>query len=98
MSEEPIYLLNDGGDISGETMFNNLPNVTSPSQPFQVEYIQPANYSEFYNQVYEYRNVEPLTPYRYGSYQVYQANKNNNQYQVNNFVNTTSQDVAALYP
>jgi ATP-binding cassette subfamily A (ABC1) protein 3 len=98
MSKEPIYLLNDGGDISGETMYNNLPNVTSPSQPFQVEYIQPANYSEFYNQVYEYRNVEPLTPYRYGSYQVYQANKNNNQYQVNNFVNTTSQDVAALYP
>ena len=39
-----------------------------------------------------------MYPYRYGSYQVYQANKNNNQYQINSFLNVTSQDVAALYP
>jgi len=30
MNKEPVYMEGDGGDISGEQFFNNLPNVTNP--------------------------------------------------------------------
>lgn len=98
MSEHPVVELGDGSDVSGETLFNNLPNVTSSEEPFKVTYIQPANYTDFYTEVYESRLDEPIFPYRYGSYQVYRAIKSNNTYNVNNYLNVTSQDVSALYP
>lgn len=44
----------------------------------------------FYNQVFEARNDEPLYPYRYGSYQIYSANKKSNVYKFVNFLNVTS--------
>ena len=98
MSEQPINMAGNGEDISGETLFNNLPNVTSTEQPFLVDYIQPEEVSDFYTMVYDARLDEPLFPYRYGSYQVYQANNKNHTYMINNLVNVTSQDVSALYP
>jgi len=38
------------------------------------------------------------SPYRYGSYLIYQANNITKNYKVVNYVNTTSQDVAIAYP
>jgi len=48
--------------------------------------------------VFEARNESPLFPYRYGSYNIYQANTITNQYQFVNYINVTSQDVTGLYP
>ena len=56
------------------------------------------NYTEFYNAVYEYRNEGPLFPYRYGSYQIYQANKASQIYNMIAYLNVTSQDSTAFYP
>jgi len=39
-----------------------------------------------------------LFPYRYGSYNIYQANRITNQYNFVNYINVTSQDVTMLYP
>lgn len=39
-----------------------------------------------------------MYPYRYGSYQIYQANTKANLYNIINFLNVTSQDVTAMYP
>jgi hypothetical protein len=44
------------------------------------------------------RNYNNAHPYRFGSYLVYQADPERYLYKVINYVNTTSQDVAALYP
>jgi len=37
-------------------------------------------------------------PYRFGSYNVYQANKASQTYQISSYLNLTSQDVTGLYP
>ncbi len=58
----------DGFDVTGEELFAALPNSTDA---FAVTYVDDLNYTEFYNAVYEARNVLPLFPYRYGSYQIY---------------------------
>ncbi len=39
-----------------------------------------------------------MTPYRYGSYFIFEANNMTKQFKVSSFVNLTSQDVTALYP
>lgn len=65
-------MANDGYDVTGEELFKMLPNST---EAFTVTYKNDLNYTEFYNEVYEARNDLPLAPYRYGSYQIYQANK-----------------------
>ena len=99
MSEQPINMAGNGDDVSGETLFNNLPNVTSSEEPFVVKYLEETdNAGDFYLKVYDARLEDPIFPYRYGSYQVYQANNKNHTYMINNLVNVTSQDVSALYP
>ena len=88
----PIPMLNkeDGSELAAM-----LPNAT---EAFDVTYREDLNYTEFYNAVYEARNDLPLYPYRYGSYQIWHANKKTNLYQIVSFINITSQDVTALYP
>jgi len=44
------------------------------------------------------RLVQPYTPYRYGSFYMYQADNKSKNYQAAVWLNTTSQDVAAVYP
>jgi len=96
MNKQPYNMTNNGGDVMGEELFAMLPNSTSA---FEVTYIDAQlNYTEFYDQVYEARNDAPLFPYRYGSYNIYQANRITNQYNIINYMNVTSQDVTALYP
>lgn len=70
-------MANDGFDVSGEELFAALPNSTTA---FEATYTDNLTYTDFYNAVYEARNDLPLFPYRYGSYQIFQANKANNQY------------------
>ena len=95
MSEKPVNMTNDGYDVNGSEFAAMLPNATSA---FEVTYKDIANYTDFYDAVYEARNDGPLYPYRYGSYQIYQANKKSNLYNIVNFLNVTSQDVTAMYP
>jgi hypothetical protein len=72
-----------------------LPNATSA---FDVTYVDISSYTDFYDAVYEARNVGPDYPYRYGSYQIFQANTGTNLYNIVSYLNVTSQDVTALYP
>ena len=73
-------------DLTGEDLFNQFPNVT---EAFDVEYIttinassglNSTNYTNFYEQVYDYRNTEPIYPNRYGSFEIFQASKSKNIY------------------
>lgn len=68
MNENPVSMIGDGFDVTGSELFAMLPNSTDA---FTVEYIEAANYTDFYDQVYEARNELPLYPYRYGSYQIF---------------------------
>ena len=77
----------NGGDVMPSELFAALPNSTDA---FEVTYVNAANYTDFYNMVYEARNDLPYFPYRYGSYNIYQANKITNQYSFINYINVTS--------
>ena len=57
---------------------------------FKPEYVEGLNYTEFYNAVIDAQYKKPYQPYRYGAYQVFQANKANHQIQANFFMNFTS--------
>ena len=87
MNRNPVNMTNDGFDVTGEELFAALPNST---EAFEVKYVDGLNYTEFYDAVYEARNDAPLFPYRYGSYQIYQANKKSHVYQIINYLNVTS--------
>ena len=87
MNQNPVSPVGDGFDVTGAELYAAMPNSTAA---FEVEYIEAANYTDFYYQVYEARNSEPLYPYRYGSYQIYAANKKSNLYQIINYLNVTS--------
>ena len=95
MNSKPVISNED--DLDLHKLAENFPNATSGA--FETHWYDDAvSYLDFYNRVYEQRNDKPLYPYRYGSYQIYQANTKNNTYHISNFVNITSQDVEALYP
>lgn len=49
-------------------LYAMLPNSTTA---FDVTYVDAANYTDFYDKVYEARNDLPYFPYRYGSYNIY---------------------------
>jgi len=62
-------VLTTANQVTPATLFANLPGSGSA---FEVTYNSTAsNFSQFYNSVYDARNIAPTTPYRYGSYQVY---------------------------
>ena len=56
------------------------------------------NFEQFYNDTYASRNEGDVEPYRYGAYSVYQANNDTMTYQINSYLNLTSQDVTAMFP
>jgi len=96
INENPIIMANDGADISGQELISKFPNST---EAFEVsEYTGNITYSEFYDAVYAARNDLPLYPYRYGSFNIFQANKNSNIYQAMVFLNVTSQESTAMFP
>lgn len=53
---------------------------------------------KFDDHVFENRLVESYSPYRYGSYFIYEANNQTKQYKAAVFLNLTSPDVTAAYP
>ena len=77
MNSIPVNVTGNEGDVSGKELYAMLPNST---EAFDVTYVNATDYTEFYNMVYEARNDIPHFPYRYGSYNIYQANKITNQY------------------
>ena len=95
MNQNPVNMTGDGYDVLGSELYANLPNST---EAFEVRYIEAADYTDFYDQVFEARNDLPLYPYRYGSYEIYYANKKTHMYQIINYLNVTSQDVTGMYP
>lgn len=59
----------------------------------------PYGFKHFYEEVNNFGNkYHPETPYHYGSYQIFQANKELQKYKFINYVNTTSAGVTAHYP
>ena len=96
MNSNPVNMTGDGFDVTGAELAAALPNATTA---FDVKLIdETLNYTQFYDAVYESRNELPLFPYRYGSYQVYQANKKSNLYNIINYLNVTSQEATAMFP
>lgn len=67
MNEMPIKSATDTGgeDYTGSELYSMLPNST---EAFNVKYIEVAHYHDFYDQVYQFRNEDPIYPYKYGSY------------------------------
>lgn len=53
MSTQPVNITGNGGDVSGAELYAMLPNSTDA---FDVTYVNAANYTDFYNMVYEARN------------------------------------------
>lgn len=87
MNKKPIISNED--DIPAETIAGNFPNATAGA--FEIDWYDDfSDYLDFYTKAYEVRNDKPLYPYRYGAYQIYQANKKNHTYSVTNFLNITS--------
>jgi hypothetical protein len=77
---------------------SNLPDGTDY---WDVTYYQPTDQTklfDFYNKVFEERTVGSPKPYRFGSYEIYQADKDNHIYQVNSYLNLTSSDVTEFFP
>ena len=71
MNSKPVISNEDDLDLTA--LSQNFPNATSGA--FETHWYDDAHsYLDFYNRVYEQRNDKPLYPYRYGSYQIYQAN------------------------
>ena len=89
--------------VTGAELFANFPNSTSA---FEVKYHDEEDalargydaYVGFYNTVFESRNTLPLFPYRYGSFQIYQADRKYHVYNIISYLNVTSQDVTGLFP
>ena len=71
-------------------MFEGFPNNTGSHPAMEAKFIEVDSFLEFYNSTYEYRNVAPLFPYRYGSFQLFEANNKTNQMTTNAFLNITS--------
>ena len=65
MSDWPVNMANDGGDVSGDEIAKMLPNATTA---FDVTFSTITDYTEFYQAVYEARNDGDPLPYRFGSY------------------------------
>ena len=88
MNDRPYNMTGDGNDVMGSEIAASLPNATSA---FEVNF-DTANktYIDFYNAVYEARNDGEAFPYRYGSYQIYRANKASHKYEAINYLNVTS--------
>jgi hypothetical protein len=82
-------------DQQPSLFYNNLPNVTSA---FTLTQLPETDYYGYYNAVFAEQYVGKPQPYRYGSYQIYQADGVNQNWQANVQLNLTSQDVTALYP
>jgi hypothetical protein len=55
-------------------------------------------YSFFDSDLFAMREYKGASWYNGGGYLVYQANLTSNTYRVINYVNTTSQDIAAAWP
>lgn len=94
INKHPVNRTED--DVTGEDLVAYLPNSTSAFDPKYWD--DATGYTDFYTHVYEARNDKPLYPYRYGSYQVYQASRADQRYAITAFLNITSQDVSALFP
>ena len=80
MNENPVVMTGDGTDgkdLLGHEIAAMLPNRT---EAFEVSYKDNLNYSEFFEAVFEARNDGPAFPYRFGSYQIYKADKINHLY------------------
>jgi hypothetical protein len=69
-----------------------------PQSNFEFSYFDTKNSTVFDNVIYENRLIEPYSPYRYGSFYVYQADNKSMNFQAAVWLNVTSQDVGAIYP
>ena len=58
---------------------------------------QDLKWKDFYNAIADQRFDGPAEPYRFGSYQIYKADSDKQQYQVNMFVNATSESSVPFY-
>jgi hypothetical protein len=95
MSNNAVYKNENSTDfVTGQELYAALPNATDA---FEVTYTNTEDYEAFYNEVYEARNIGKAVPYRYGSYQIFQADRTQQQYNIIQFQNVTSQDVTGLY-
>ena len=97
LNDKPYNMTGDGGDIKGSDLIDLLPNATEDF--WDVTLVKEnLTYNDFFYKVYDFRNEGDVYPYRYGSYQIYHANKNELLMQFVNYLNVTSQDVTGMFP
>lgn len=88
-------LINDfsGSGVTPQLLVDGLPY----SEDFNEKVVpKSASTQGFIDQIWSARRDE--LPYMYGGYEVYKADKSAQQYQFVSHLNTTSQDVVAMYP
>lgn len=75
-------------DATGLEIAQAFPNFTDA---FEVtKYTENMTYMDFYDEVYAARNEGPNYPYKYGSFNIYTAQKDANNYQAIMYLNITS--------
>jgi hypothetical protein len=104
-----VSAANASDNISPQSIISALPsfdkqfNITYKTYPAPKFTIQNTTElqmigRQFDDDVFKNRLVDSYSPYRFGSYFIFEANNRTKQYRVATFVNLTSQDVAAAYP
>ena len=83
------------GSITPQMLFDNLPDVSSS---FELKTTPVTDWTAYTQEVFDQQYEGDVNPIRYGSYLIYQADKENHIYQFNTYVNTTSPMVTAYYP
>lgn len=82
-----------------EELYGNLPGTFGSDGNWDTQYNSSGLVSvKYYTNVYNLSLTGNPEPYRFGSYEVFKADKTNNDYQFATMLNLTSPMVAAYYP
>ena len=86
-----VNMLIGTDDISPHDLAEKLPDYPNY---WTIEYNKETEltYQKFYEEVNATQLEGDPQPYRFGTYQIYQADRDLNRFQVNVFVNATSQE------
>ena len=84
----------DGSDLKTKDLVENLPKYEEAYDVYYTnETFNQTTFSNYSQAVYDFA-MENVTsePYSYGSYEIFQANRENQTYKFINYVNLTSRD------
>ena len=87
------------GSVQSRTLIENLPDFADSFEVTYSEKPKSDTFDSFADDIFEFGTKEaPKEPYMYGSYEIYEANRNNQEYKFAAYLNLTSSASAVLYP